>query len=253
MMKLLDNPKGNYRFLTGIASYSSGVVAMPGYELVHATLYHPRPYRQGFELIAEHLDSHDRPRQALCAIELRSPQPFTFEGFAEFNRSYQNILTDWSLLVDGRNPVARTNIAPAVHPPAEPSLYAFAYTIPSPNLKRSTFVVAGAGDLVDQGLLSPDAIIRPGETSAEAMQEKAAAVMQTMQARLSGLQVTWADVTAVDIYTVQPIQSFLAATILDPMEQAATYGVHWFFSRPPISGLEFEMDMRGVRREIRIG
>lgn len=222
---------------------------MPDYELVHATLYKPLPYLKGFELIARHLDSHDRPRQALCAIELRSPQPFTFEGFAEFNQSYQNILTDWGVLVDGRNPIARTNIAPAIHPPAEPSLYAFSYTIPSP-LERPTFVVAGAGDLVDQGNLSSEAIVRPGETSAEAMQEKAAVVMQTMQVRLSGLQATWADITAVDIYTVQPIQPFLAATILEPMEQAATHGVHWFYSRPPITGLEFEMDMRGVRREI---
>ena len=249
-MKLLDNPQGNYRFLTGIAPYSSGVIAMPAHEIIHVVLHKPSPYLKGFKLIARHLDSHNRPRQALCAIELRSPKPFTFEGFAGFNQSYQTILTDWDLLVDGRNPIARTNIAPAMRPPAEPSLYAFSYTIPSPTLKRPTFVVAGAGDLVDQGILSPDAIIRPGETSVEAMQEKAAAVMETMQARLFGLQVTWADVTAVDIYTVQPIHPFLAPTILEPMEQAAVRGVHWFYSRPPITGLEFEMDMRGVRREI---
>jgi hypothetical protein len=119
-------------------------------------------------------------------------------------------------------------------------------------IETPTFVIAGAGDLANQRL-SPEAIIRAGESSAAAMQEKAAAVMQTMQTRLSGLQVTWADVTTVDIYTVQPIQPFLATTILEPMEQAALRGVHWFYSRPPIRGLEFEMDMRGVRQEIRIG
>jgi hypothetical protein len=252
MMKLLNNPKGSYRFLTGIAPYSSGVVAMPGYKIIHAVLQRPLAYLQGFELIARHLDSHNRPRQALCAMALRSPKPFTFEGFAEFNRSYQNILADWDLLVDGRNPIARTNIAPAVRPPDEPTLYAFSYTMPAANVNSPTFIVAGAGDLVDQGLLSPEAIVRPGETSAEAMREKAAVVMRTMQERLFGLQATWADVTAVDIYTVQPIQPFLAQTILEPMEQAAVHGVHWYYSRPPISGLEFEMDMRGVRQEIRI-
>lgn len=253
MMKLLNNPKGSYRFLTGIAPYSSGVVAMPGYEIVHAVLQKPLPYLQGFELIGQYFDAHNRPRQSLCAVELRSPRPFTFEGFAEFNQSYQNILADWNLLVDGRNPVARTNIAPAVYPPAEPSLYAFSYTAPKANLNSLTFVVAGAGDLVDQGLLSPEAIVRAGETSIEAIQQKAATVMQTMQMRLSGLKATWTDVTAVDIYTVQPIQPFLVSAILEPMEQAARHGVHWFYSRPPISGLEFEMDMRGVRQEIRIG
>lgn len=250
MMKLLNNLNGNYRFLTGIAPYSSGVVAMPNYEIVYTVLQKPLPYLQGFELIARHLDSLSRPRQALCGMALRSPKPFTFEGFAEFNQSYQNILTDWDLLVDGRNPIARTNIAPAVRPPDDPALYAFSYTVPNSSINSPTFIVAGAGDLVDQGQLSPDAIIRPGETSTEAMQEKAAAVMQTMQERLLGLQATWSDVTAVDIYTVQPIQPFLTTTILEPMEQATVRGVHWFYSRPPISGLEFEMDMRGVRREI---
>ena len=35
---LVDQPKGNYRFVRGIAPYSSGAVAMPGYEVVHVTL-----------------------------------------------------------------------------------------------------------------------------------------------------------------------------------------------------------------------
>ena len=152
-MKLLDNTKGNYRFLTGIAPYSSGVVAMPGYEIAHVVLRAPLPYRQGFNLIDRHLSQQSRPRQALCAIELRSPRPFTFEGFAEFNQSYQDILADWELLVDGLNPIARTNIAPEVRPPAEPSLYAFSYTAPAPDLETPTFVVAGAGDLAGQRLL----------------------------------------------------------------------------------------------------
>src|SRR6266852_8929075 len=39
------------------------------------------------------------------------------------------LLTEWKLLVDGENPIARTNVAPLVGAPSEPSLYAFAYTI----------------------------------------------------------------------------------------------------------------------------
>lgn len=250
-MKLLDNPKGNYRFLTGIAPYASGVVAMPGYEIVHTILHEPRPFPQGFELIEQHLGEQNRLRQALCAIALRSSKPFTFEGFAEFNQGYQKILADWGLLGDGHNPVARTNVAPEVRPPDEPSLYSFSYTVPSPESESRSFIVAGAGDLVEQSL-SSQAIIRAGETSAEAMQEKAAQVMNTMQTRLTGLQANWSEVTAVDIYTVHPLQPFLAPTILERVGPAAMHGVHWFYSRPPIIGLEFEMDMRGVRREIRI-
>jgi hypothetical protein len=77
--------------------------------------------------------------------------------------------------------------------------------------------------------------------------------MQTQQARLAALGGTWADVTAVDIYTPHPIHGFLADVVLAPMGPAAIHGVHWFPSRPPIEGLEYEMDMRGVRREVRLG
>jgi hypothetical protein len=62
--------------------------------------------------------------------------------------------------------------------------------------------------------------------------------------------VVGADVTTVDLYTLHSPESFLARVILDPLGPAAIHGVHWHYSRPPITGLEFEMDMRGVRREL---
>ena len=40
---LRDHPKGNYRYLPGISAFSSGTVAMPGHESVHATLGAPLP------------------------------------------------------------------------------------------------------------------------------------------------------------------------------------------------------------------
>ena len=153
---------------------------MPGYEIVRATLYHPVPYRQGFTLIDRHLSQQERSRSALCGIELRAPKPFTFEGFAEFNLGYQNMLADWNLLIGHHNPIARTNVAPELMSPAEPVLYAFSYTVPTHNPDASpTFVIAGAGDLVNQEL-KPEAVVRPGETSIEAMQDKAAHVMEAM-------------------------------------------------------------------------
>lgn len=252
LMQLIENPQGNYRFLTGIAPYSSGAVAMPGYEIVHVVLHKPLPYQAGFKAIDRHLTEQGHSRHALCAIELRSPKPFTFGGFAAFNEKYQAILNDWNLLVDGQNPIARTNIAPAIRPPDQPALYAFSYTMPVDDDGGSpTFVVAGAGDLVE-GNLSPDAVIRAGETSVDALQEKAAYVMSMMQARLNGLQVDWSGVTSVDVYTVHALQPHLESTILAPMKDSMLHGVHWFYSRPPISGLEFEMDLRGVRHELRL-
>ncbi len=252
-MELMDHPEGHYRFLTGIAPYSSGVVAMPGYAIVHVTLRELRPYRQGFERIERYLAAQNRPRAALCAIELRSPAPFTFEGFAAFNHQYRQILEDWGLLVAGHNPIARTNVVPAIRPPAVPSLYGFSFTLPAADAPTAagpapTFVVAGAGELHSPEL-TPRSIVRLGETTPEAMQEKAHQVMQTMAARLAGLQVTWSDVTMVDVYTVHPLHTFLPTTLLDPLGPAALHGIRWTYSRPPVIDIEFEMDMRGIYQE----
>src|SRR5262249_36608897 len=129
-MPLLNHPAGNYRFLPGIAPYSCGVVSAPGFEIVHATLDRPAPYREGVDVIDRELEKNGRPRHALCAVELRSPQPFSFEGFAAFNEGYARILERWGLFVDGINPVARTNVAPEATPRSERALYGFSYTRP---------------------------------------------------------------------------------------------------------------------------
>ena len=91
--------KGNYRFLPGIAPFSSGAVADPGYQVVHATLRRPLPWRKGFDVIDAHLSAERRPRQALCAIELRIPEPLTGEGFDSFNAGYRALLDDWKILL----------------------------------------------------------------------------------------------------------------------------------------------------------
>ncbi len=250
-MPLIDNPSGGYRFLSGIAPYSAGTTAAPGYEIVRATLQAPLPYRRGFDLVEQHLAAQGRPRAALCAVELRIPKPYSFAGFAEFNAGYIHLLEKWELLLDGRNPVARTNVAPEVAAPSEPMLYAFSYTIPRTEpVGPATFVVAGAGEL-PEGILSPEAIVRPNEISARAIAQKAAFVLRLMQGRMAGLEANWADVTAIDLYTVHSPKPFLR-DLLGQIGPASAHGLTWHYSRPPISGLEFEMDMRGVRRELRI-
>ena len=247
-MRLLDNVKGNYRFATGIAPYSSGVVAMADHEIVHAVVLDPVPYRRGFELVARHLDRLGRPPHALCAMELRSPKPFTFDGFTAFNEGYQGILAAWGLLIDGHNPVARTNVAPAPRAPEEPVLSAFSYTVPRAGAP-TTFIVAGAGEVVEQDLTSTS-IVREGETSPEAMNEKAAHVLAIMERRMATLKVGWSQVGVIDVYTVQPLSAVLAEAILGPMGPHCARGLHWHYSRPPIEGLEFEMDLRSVRKDI---
>src|SRR5690349_17404152 len=107
---LVENKRGNYSFLRGIAPYSAGVVAAPGYEIVHARLRRYLPLRAGFDAAEAHLKSTRRPLQSMCGMELRSPKPFSFAGFNQFNAGYVEVLKKWDILLDGLNPVARTNI-----------------------------------------------------------------------------------------------------------------------------------------------
>jgi len=245
---LLLNPKGNYSFLKGIAPYSAGVVSAQGYEIVHARFRQPEPLANGFDRILAHLTAVERPVPALCAMELRSPMPFSFEGFVEFNGSYVEVLNSWGLILDGVNPVARTNIAPEIGAPSVPSIYGFSYTVPSQR-KEKSFVVAGAGEL-PEGSLNPEDVIRSGETSSDAMAEKTRFVMGLMSARLGGLGVDWAQVTTTEVYTIHPMTAFLRSEILAPMGASAIHGITWHYSRPPIETIEYEMDLRGCFTEL---
>lgn len=248
---LVENKRGGYSFLKGISPYSAGAVALPGFAIEHARLRVPLAVAAGFEAIDVHLKSLGRPRVALCGIELRSPTPFTFQGFADFNAGYVSILKNWELLQDGLNPIARTNVAPELGPPSEPSLSGFSYTVVAANAKPS-FVVAGAGEL-PEGSLDPHDVVRKGETTTEAVREKARFVMSLMEGRIRGLGTRWAEVTQTNLYTVHPVCSWLNSEVLAKMGSAQLQGVNWYLARPPIVSIEFEMDLRGVWREVMIG
>jgi len=245
---LVDNPSGNYKFLKGIGPYSCGTVAMPGFEIIHVGLLRPLPLHLAFERIVQYLEQEDRTIQALCGMQLRIPAPLSFDGFYDFNQEYQQKLRELGLFLEDVNPLARTNIAVPALNLLGPVLHAFSYTVPS-KISSATFIVAGAGDLKDQTDLSPAAIVRPGETNENALQEKASCVMQVMQERLTGLQADWSNISCIDVYTVYPVRPFLVDTILKPIGEAARRGINWYFGEPPIEGLAFEMDLRGVRQE----
>lgn len=245
---LVENPKGNYSFVKGIAPYSGGAVAAGGFAIEHARFLRPPALRAGFDAVEAHLQRIGRPMQALCGMELRSPKPFTFPGFSQFNAGYIDVLKRWGILLDGLNPVARTNIAPAVAPPAKPALYGFSYTVPSKSSRR-TFVVAGAGEL-PEGSLDPKDVVRRGDTSPAAIREKARYVMGLMEGRLHGLGAGWPDVTVTEVYTVHDIRALIEPELLDRMGLAAAHGLTWHYSRPPIESIEFEMDLRGCASEL---
>lgn len=220
---------------------------MDGFVIEHVRLARTVPWKRGFELVDAHLSAMGRPRTALCSIALRSPKPMSFSGFKEFNAGYRDVLKSWELMVDGINPVARTNVAPEVDPPAEPSLYSFAYATPGTRTLPS-FVVSGAGELPDGSSDLAD-VIRAGETSGEGMAAKARFVLGLIEQRMESLGVSWEHVHVTNIYTVHDLNALLSTVLLPRMGRAGEHGATWYYSRPPIVSLEFEVDVRGGTRE----
>jgi hypothetical protein len=161
------------------------------------------------------------------------------------------VLESWGLFVNGVNPVARTNVAPEVTRVTEECLFAFSYTRPCVSGLPATFIVAGGGEL-PEGVLAAEAIVARGDVSAAGLVTKARFVLGLMEDRLRGLGRDWPAVTAIDVYTVHGLDQVVREVVLPQAGIAALAGVTWYYTRPPIEEIEFEMDLRGVRTELRL-
>jgi hypothetical protein len=142
---------GGFRYISAVFQYSGGVAAEPGFAIERARLLTPLPLLEGFAAVEAHLAALGRPTTAFAACELRSPAPFSEQGFVDFNRQYVQTLERWGLYRDGVNPVARTNVCPEYGAPAVPSLHAFSYTVPAHAGARDGFIVAGSGEAQEGG------------------------------------------------------------------------------------------------------
>ena len=248
MADVISFAPGGYRYIKAVFQYSGGVAAEPGFEIERARLHRPLPLGAGFAAVEAHLKALGRPSTAFAACELRSPAPFSEQGFRDFNREYVQTLARWGIYTDEVNPVARTNVCPAYDAPPEPALYAFSYTVPAPEAKRGNFIIAGGGEVRGGAGSYPERIVRYGETSPEAMRDKLRHVVAEMERRLAALGFTWKDAVSTQAYSVQDIGAFVGPEIA--ARGAAAGGLSWHFARPPVIGLEYEMDVRGTAREI---
>ncbi|TDR94097.1 2-amino-5-chloromuconate deaminase CnbZ [Enterovirga rhinocerotis] len=237
----------SFRFIPAVFQYSGGVAAEPGFRLERARLLRPVALEQGFGVIERHLAAQGREATAFCACELRSPEAFTEAGFEAFNRVYAAQLQKWGVFQDETNPVARTNVCPEIGKPEGVSLHAFTYTVPD-TATRPGFVVAGSGEAPEGGAGYAAGAVRPGDVSPSGMREKAEWVMGEMHRRLSALGHGWGDVTGAHVYTVHDIHPLLSDVLADLVTGPAD--VTWEFARPPLAVLDYEMDMRGLAREI---
>lgn len=246
MAEVLEFADGGYRFMRGVFPYSAGVAALPGMTIERVRLRRVLPMADGFAAIAAHLRQLGRPLTALCACELRSPAPFSDEGFAAFNGQYVDTLKQWQLFRDGINPVARSNLAPGLSPPAEPGFFAFSYTVPAADAAPS-FVIAGSGEVPEGRANYRDHIVAKGDVSAAGLLRKARWVLAEQERRLAALGFGWGEVTATQVYTVHDIHPFVASELVARGADAG--GITWHYVRPPIVDLDYEMDCRGVAVE----
>ena len=237
---------GGYRYIPAVFQYSGGVAAEPGFEIVRVRFGQPMPLAQGFALAESMIRDAGRPPTAFCACELRSPAPFTEEGFRAFNEIYAGTLRRWGVMQGEANPVARSNVCPEIDPPAAPSFHAFCFTIAA-QMAPPTFVVAGSGEAMEGKANYRDHTVRFGETSPDAIAEKARFVLGEMERRLGLLGFTWGHTTAAQVYTVHDLHPFLADEIV--RRGAARAGLTWHYARPPVRDLEYEMDCRGISNE----
>lgn len=239
-------PAGGYDYVPGVFQYSGGVRARAGHRIERVRFHRLVPLQEGFRRIAAFLQQTGRPLTAFCACELRSPAPFTEAGFRAFNESYAAVLTDWGIMTGQINPVARSNVCPEIDPPAEPGFCAFCFTQPEDGAAPS-FMIAGSGEVPEGRSSYRDHIVRPGDVSPEGMREKATFVTAEMERRMAALGTGWHAATGTQIYTVHEIATFLPDVLV--RRGAAPHGLTWHFARPPIVGLDYEMDCRGIAVE----
>jgi hypothetical protein len=245
---------GGYRYIKAVFQYSGGVAAETGYEIERARFRQPLPLPDAYSAVEAHLDRLGRPSTAFAACELRSPVPFTDQGFYEFNKAYVTMLERWGIFQGGDqpiNPVARTNVCPVYDKPPEPVMYAFSYTVAQERLtgpSNGSFIISGSGDASAAGNSYSERIVRPGDTSPEALREKVNFVVAEMEQRLELLGFSWKDVVSTQAYTVQNIGHLVGPALA--ARGACEGGLVWYYARPPVIGLEYEMDVRGALREI---
>lgn len=239
--------EGGYRYIKAGFQFSSGVAAEAGFEVERARLARPLPLAAGFAAVEAHLAALGRPSTAFAACELRSAEPFTEQGFNDFNRQYVKTLARWGIFRDDMNPVARTNVCPEYEKPREPVLYAFSYTVPARSAHRS-FIIAGGAEVRGGVEGYAQRTVRYGDTSPGALREKVRFVVDLMEQRLKALGFSWQDAVSTQAYTVHDIGALIGPEIA--ARGAAAGGLAWHLTRPPVQGLEFEMDVRGAAREI---
>ncbi|MEZ5850680.1 MAG: hypothetical protein R3D68_08550 [Hyphomicrobiaceae bacterium] len=239
---------GGYDYIPAVFQYSGGARAAAGHAIERVTFRDRPALAEGFARIEAYMAAIGRPLTAFCACELRSPGQFSEAGFIAFNELYCQTLARWGIYdaATKRNPVARSNVCPIVDAPSEPCFHAFSYTVQGAT-NAASFVISGSSEAPEGKGAYGNFIVRRGETTPDAMADKARAVLGEMERRMGLFGHSWADTTAAQIYTIHDIHPFMASEIM--RRGAGRNGAIWHLARPPVVELEYEMDCRSVAVE----
>ncbi|WP_151446649.1 2-amino-5-chloromuconate deaminase CnbZ [Lacisediminimonas profundi] len=255
MSKAISFPAGGYRYLPAVFQYSAGVAAEPGFMLQQARFLRPLPLQAAFRAVEQHLQALGRPMTAFAHCELRSPGQFSDQGFIDFNREYVKTLQEWGLYQPANppsssvvNPVARTNVCPEHGGVEQVCMYAFTYTLPTGSAAPASFMLSGGGDARNGSEPYHERIVALGDTSPAGLRLKMAHVLDEMEQRLVELGFGWEDVGRAQAYTVHDIGALVGEMMATRGRMRS--GLTWHFARPPVKGLEYEMDLRGAVPEI---
>ena len=226
---------GSYRFIDAPGRpFSAGVVADRGFDLVHAVFFRPVPLAAGLEAARGHVESAGRPGTALAAFELRIPEPLSREGFDAFNEPYVERMAALGLRGGDSWVTARTNVAPTTAPVGEPSLYAFAYTVPGGGRSMPAFRLSGATETRRDGSAT----------------DRLRSIVEELTGRMAELGVSWEASTAINVYGAAGATGAAVDEVAADLGPAGLHGITWFPSLPPLREFEFEIDVRGVGTEI---
>ena len=223
---------GSYRFIVATGRpFSSGVVADRGFDLVRAVFSRPLPLGDGLDAARRHVESAGRPATALAGFELRIPEPLSRADFDAFNAPYVERMANLGLRSGSEWVTARTNVAPTIAGVREPSLYAFAYTVPRGLRAGPAFRLSGATESRHEGSAA----------------DRLRSIVEELEARMVELGVSWDDATAINLYSATGARVDQVAAGIN---SAALRGLNWFPSLPPIRDFEFEIDARGMGTDI---
>lgn len=244
MSALLNFAPGNYRFLPG-GPFSAGVAPDEGFALRRVRFARPVPMAAGFAAIRQHLIDQGRPLTALVGCELRSPRPMTMDEFTAFNAGYLETLHGWGCRDGGANPVARSNLAPALDAPDEATFFAFTYTVAEPGA-AGDFLISGLPEIRD-GAKGSDRIVGGDDVSPEGLATKLRFILDALRQRVADLGGRWSGVTGAQLYSVHDIGP-LMKSVLSPAG-LTQIGLAWYPAWPPVTGFHIEADVRRVRTE----